>query len=134
MTQADLAEAVGVERNTVSRWALARVPRQREVLDRLARVLEVAPEWLLGEEERGQWEPEPDAPDEGPSAQGVELEEYVANMDRIVRTLRSVSGGPLSIPIKLALLDGIKGAAADAGATLPREFFEIRRRVLAGEL
>jgi transcriptional regulator with XRE-family HTH domain len=63
MTQADLATAVGVERNTVSRWELGRVPRQREVLERLAGVLGVSPEWLLGEEAQGRSEQNVSGPD-----------------------------------------------------------------------
>lgn len=48
MTQAQLAKAVGVETNTVSRWELGSVPRQREVLERLAEVLGVSVEHLTG--------------------------------------------------------------------------------------
>lgn len=50
-TQADLAQALGVETNTVSRWEIgAAMPRQRAVRDRLAEVLEVSYEYLFGSE------------------------------------------------------------------------------------
>lgn len=47
-TQGELAAAVGVERNTVSRWENGGVqPRDTEQLARLARVLRVSVEWLV---------------------------------------------------------------------------------------
>lgn len=46
--QGDLADAVGVERNTVSRWENANVrPRDPATVAKLARVLNVSAEWLL---------------------------------------------------------------------------------------
>lgn len=49
-TQGDLAGAVGVERNTVSRWENGSVlPREPAVLAALARTLRVSTDWLLDE-------------------------------------------------------------------------------------
>jgi transcriptional regulator with XRE-family HTH domain len=49
MTQGDLAKAVGVERNTVSRWENSGVrPKDPEVIARLADVLHVTMEYLVG--------------------------------------------------------------------------------------
>jgi transcriptional regulator with XRE-family HTH domain len=50
MTQGDLAEAVGVERNTVSRWELGVVPRDQQTLESIARALGTTVEYLLGDE------------------------------------------------------------------------------------
>lgn len=48
-TQGDLAEAVGVERNTVSRWENGGVrPKDPDLLARLARTLRVSTDWLIG--------------------------------------------------------------------------------------
>lgn len=48
-TQGDLAEAVGVERNTVSRWENGGVrPKDPDLLGRLARTLRVSTDWLIG--------------------------------------------------------------------------------------
>ena len=49
MTQGDLAKAVGVERNTVSRWENSGVrPKDPAVIARLADVLHVTMEFLVG--------------------------------------------------------------------------------------
>ena len=49
MTQGDLAKAVGVERNTVSRWENSGVrPKDPAVIARLAEVLHVTMEYLVG--------------------------------------------------------------------------------------
>lgn len=48
-TQGDLAESVGVERNTVSRWENGGVrPKDPDLLARLARTLRVSTDWLIG--------------------------------------------------------------------------------------
>lgn len=48
-TQGDLATAVGVERNTVSRWENGGVrPKDPDLLARLARTLRVSTDWLIG--------------------------------------------------------------------------------------
>ncbi len=55
MTQGHLAKAVGVERNTVSRWENSGVrPKDPAVIARLADVLRVSMEWLVasGDEPR----------------------------------------------------------------------------------
>jgi transcriptional regulator with XRE-family HTH domain len=52
MTQGDLASLVGVERNTVSRWENSGVrPKDPEVIAKLADVLRVSMEWLVGSSE-----------------------------------------------------------------------------------
>ncbi len=51
LTQGDLAQAVGVERNTVSRWENSGVrPKDPHVVRRLAEVLQVPMEWLFADE------------------------------------------------------------------------------------
>lgn len=48
-TQGDLAAAVGVERNTVSRWENGGVrPKDPDLLARVARTLRVSTDWLIG--------------------------------------------------------------------------------------
>jgi transcriptional regulator with XRE-family HTH domain len=54
LTQGDLAVAVGVERNTVSRWENSGVsPKDPQVVRRLASVLQVSMEWLCADAEGG---------------------------------------------------------------------------------
>ena len=48
MTQGDLAAAVGVERNTISRWENQGIrPKDPDVMQRLADALRVRMEWLV---------------------------------------------------------------------------------------
>lgn len=62
LTQGDLASLVGVERNTVSRWENSGVrPKDPEVIAKLADVLRVSMEWLVGSSE------EPGSADHGSS-------------------------------------------------------------------
>lgn len=52
-TQADLAKAVGVERNTVSRWENGgMLPKDPGVIASLADVLGVTADWLIGGDRR----------------------------------------------------------------------------------
>jgi transcriptional regulator with XRE-family HTH domain len=61
MTQGDLAKAVGVERNTVSRWENSGVrPKDPEVIARLADVLHVTMEYLVGSGDDAGARPSPD--------------------------------------------------------------------------
>jgi DNA-binding XRE family transcriptional regulator len=54
LTQSDLAVAVGVERNTVSRWENSGVcPKDPQVIRKLAAVLHVSMDWLLSDEGAG---------------------------------------------------------------------------------
>ena len=51
LTQADLAKAVGVERNTVSRWENgSMLPKDPAVIASLAEVLDVTADWLIAGE------------------------------------------------------------------------------------
>jgi transcriptional regulator with XRE-family HTH domain len=54
LTQDDLARAVGVERNTVSRWENGgMLPKDPAVIASLAGVLEVTADWLIGGDRAG---------------------------------------------------------------------------------
>lgn len=68
LTQSDLAVAVGVERNTVSRWENSGVcPKDPQVIRKLAAVLKVSADWLLADDDGGQpWTP--GGPDSGGAA------------------------------------------------------------------
>ncbi len=51
LTQGDLAKAVGVERNTVSRWENgSMLPKDPAVIASLAEVLDVTADWLIAGE------------------------------------------------------------------------------------
>ncbi|HZS58625.1 MAG TPA: helix-turn-helix transcriptional regulator [Gemmatimonadaceae bacterium] len=77
MTQGDLAKAVGVERNTVSRWENSGVrPKDPAVIARLAEVLHVTMEYLVGSGDDAGARPPSDAPPFDTSA-GTYLERRV---------------------------------------------------------
>lgn len=128
------AQKVGVTRQHLHRVMTGRADLKPAQWQQLAAALGVTRGYLLGEEEQGQWEPETVVPEDGPTSEGIELEDYVRSFDRIVRTLRTLPGDRLSIPLKLAILDGVRENAEMIGAQLPKEFFEIRKQVLNGEL
>jgi len=50
-SQDDLAEALGVAKNTVSEWERGRPPRDLAILPRIAEALGVDVSWLLGEDQ-----------------------------------------------------------------------------------
>jgi transcriptional regulator with XRE-family HTH domain len=55
LTQGDLAKAVGVERNTVSRWENGgMLPRDPSVIASLASVLDVTADWLIAGDRVGE--------------------------------------------------------------------------------
>ena len=127
-----VAKRIGISRVQLWRALHEAVELSHEQLAQLETVLDV-PQGALGSTPTGQWEPEP--PGEGEEAPSeTELGEFVSNMDRIVRTLRTMPSGPVGKPIKIAVLNATEQAAAETGAMLPREYYDIRRRVLAGEL
>jgi transcriptional regulator with XRE-family HTH domain len=83
LTQSDLAVAVGVERNTVSRWENSGVcPKDPQVIRRLASVLRVSMDWLLSDEE---------AAAATAGAAGVQAWFGAGDADRVVRVPGAVS-------------------------------------------
>ena len=62
------------------------------------------------------------------------LADYLAQADRIVRTLGTLPAGATGRRWKHALLALIEDAASETGTRLPREFWDLRRRVHEGEL
>ena len=64
----------------------------------------------------------------------VYLTEYVASPDAVTRTLSTMPSGEHGWRVKRAYLDALEDAALASGHTLESSFFDLRRRVLAGEL
>jgi transcriptional regulator with XRE-family HTH domain len=62
------------------------------------------------------------------------LFDYIASPDALTRTLATMPGGEHGWRVKRAFLDAIEDAALASGHTLDWDFFDLRRRVLAGEL
>jgi len=69
-----------------------------------------------------------------PAAPLATLAEFVGNPAAIASALATLPSGIDGLRLKRALLDAIEDAALDAALSLDAPFFEIRRRVLNGEL
>lgn len=69
-----------------------------------------------------------------PRSIGVSLETYVATPELAERTLRSLPNGDVGRELKRMILTAIEDVAIERRITLPIEFFDLRRRVLADEL
>ncbi len=100
----------------------------------LARELRV-PVSALTVDGSGQWEPDTSInEDSSATYAGQQLEEFVSNIDRVVRMLSTGEGAKMGPKSKLAIMNGIEEAARLAGQSLPREFYDIRRRINEGTL
>ena len=62
------------------------------------------------------------------------IADYLADSTHLTATLRSLPDGDAGRRLKRALLNALEDLAVDAAQSLPSDFSEIRRRVLAGEL
>jgi transcriptional regulator with XRE-family HTH domain len=70
-----------------------------------------------------------DAPSTAPT-----ILDYVSDPAWLTATLRTLPIGDAGRRLKRALLNALEDLAVETGVTLPADFSEIRRRVLAGEL
>ena len=131
MRKQDLARAIGMTRQGL--WRRLRRPELIRVadLDRIAAALGATRDDLLDGADGPR-----DVPREVPGevAREVALEDYLARADRIVRTLGTLPAGETGRRWKHVLLALVEDAAAEAGTRLPRDFWELRRRVHEGEL
>jgi len=64
----------------------------------------------------------------------VELSSYLADPAAISRTLVTMPTGDAGRMLKRRLLDALEDMAIERGSVLDARFFDLRRRVLAGEL
>jgi transcriptional regulator with XRE-family HTH domain len=70
----------------------------------------------------------------GRAALSADFAQYVGDPASIARTLGTMPSGDAGRSLKRRLLDSIEDMALDSGSVLDTGFFELRRRVLAGEL
>ena len=59
---------------------------------------------------------------------------YLADPSAVAQTLSTIPGGPDGRRVKRRLLDALEDEAISRGSHLDPAFFDLRRRVLAGEL
>lgn len=131
-SRAWVQKAMGISRTTLWRIMTGRTPATLGDVDAFALLLEVEPRRLVPDNLAGQWEPSTEG-QRDPSAQGLELEEFVSNMDRIVMTLRNFPGGELGVRIKIGFLNLVEDVARETGHKLPLEYYRIRKEVQDGE-
>lgn len=65
---------------------------------------------------------------------GVSLDTYLSTPQLAERTLRTLPNGDVGRELKRMILTALEDVALERRTTLPAEFFELRRRVLSGEL
>lgn len=65
---------------------------------------------------------------------GVSLDTYLSTPELAERTLRTLPNGDVGRELKRMILTALEDVALERRVTLPSEFFELRRRVLSGEL
>jgi|SRR5690242_917749 len=69
-----------------------------------------------------------------PRGIGVSLDTYLSTPELAERTLRTLPNGDVGRELKRMILTALEDVALERRITLPAEFFELRRRVLNGEL
>jgi|SRR4051812_22582322 len=69
-----------------------------------------------------------------PVERGLPIESYLATAEHAERTLRTLPNGETGRELKRTLLNALEDQALRRQIALPDGFFDIRRRVLAGEL
>lgn len=68
------------------------------------------------------------------AGKAISMREYLESMERIVHTLRTIPDGSVGFGVKRAVLDALEDAAREQQLLLGAAFFEVRRRVLNGQL
>jgi transcriptional regulator with XRE-family HTH domain len=67
-------------------------------------------------------------------SRSTDFAKYLGDPASIARTLSTMPGGDTGRSLKRRLLDSIEDMALDSGSALDAQFFDLRRRVLSGEL
>lgn len=137
MSPEDLAEKAGIPGTTLWRRLTGRGAITVDEVRRIAEALGVPNAVLVREAitaEGGQWEPGPDVESLDPSPAGEAITDYVGNLDRILRTLRSFPGGDLGKRLKIGYLNLVEDIARDTGNVMPLEYYGLRKQVNDGEL
>jgi len=65
---------------------------------------------------------------------GISLDTYLSTPQLAERTLRTLPNGDVGRELKRMILTALEDVALERRIALPAEFFELRRRVLSGEL
>ena len=133
-----LARVAGTSRQQLWRVMTGKSELTVGLCHRLAEALQIDPRTL-----RDGAEPAPSATGAGRPADRaaartspppVELAEWVADRGRLLRTLDSLPVGEPGERLTRELLNCVEDIARESDVRLPRSFFELRGRVINGEL
>jgi len=128
-----LARLAGTSRQQLWRVMTGKSELTSGLCQRLAEVLQVDArvlrDWCGNENMR--FYPDGRAADPAPVPS---LEAYVSDTDTLLATLRTLPGGDAGRRLKREFLNCVEVVAADAGLRLSPSFFELRGRVINGEL
>jgi transcriptional regulator with XRE-family HTH domain len=139
LSKQHLARAAGTSRQQLWRVMTGKSELTLALCHRLAEVLQVDPPSLRegGEARRHRGLTVVRAADEpAPAADRtpVELEAWVTDSDRLLRTLETLPVGEPGGRLKRELLNCVEDVAREADVRLPGSFFELRGRVINGEI
>ena len=136
MSKQHLAHFAGTSRQQLWRVMTGKSELTDALRQRLAEALRVNGSALSGDGPAATTAGSAGSADTGIAARaiGVSLETYVSTPELAERTLRSLPNGDVGRELKRMILTAIEDVAIQRRISLPIEFFDLRRRVLADEL
>jgi transcriptional regulator with XRE-family HTH domain len=131
-----LARFAGTSRQQLWRVMTGKSELTDTLRQRLAQILAVDPGALVLNRSGSAVHATPSSLAAGAESSGTPLsvDEYFGIPDHAERTLRTLPNGDDGRELKRTLLNALEDQAFRRGITLTAEFFELRRRVLAGQL
>ena len=138
LSKQHLARGAGTSRQQLWRVMTGKSDLTGPLRQRLADVLRVDASALSGVEYSAPWTSPPTATEMERAPfrvdSSVTLESYLADVSRLERTIALLPSGEDGRELKRALLNALEDRALTRRVTLGPAFFDVRRRVLAGEL
>jgi transcriptional regulator with XRE-family HTH domain len=135
-----LARHAGTSRQQLWRVMTGKSELTSSLRDRLAGALSVEPGFLTkgsahsGTQTYALAATAPSAQSAAGSSESPTIAHYLTEPSHLVVTLRTLPSGDAGRRLKRALLNALEDLAVEGGWTLPADYSEIRRSVLAGEL
>ena len=136
LSKQHLSRAAGTSRQQLWRVMSGKSELTSALCHRLAEVLQIDPRALREGAANGRNGASHSAPDVTPPVEvsAVELAAWVADGARMRRTLETLPIGEPGERLKRELLNCVEDVAREADVRLPGAFFELRGRVINGEL
>lgn len=130
LSKQHLARRLGTSRQQLWRVTTGKSELTPALRSRLAEVLNVTPLELDG----GDLPTRSTATTGHAKSAGSTIADYLSNASSVTQTLATMPTGDHGRLVKRAYLDALEDAALASGQPLDTHFFDLRRRVLAGEL